>query len=245
MLVNITIPVYNEEKILKENIQVLYTFLNQNLDYPWEVVIADNGSNDQTQKIAKNLVRKLDHLKYLRLKEKGRGRALRKAWQESKAEILSYMDADLAVDLFSFPKLVQVIKQGADIAIGSRFIPNSQVQRSKLRKILSWSYNKLIRFFFKVEFKDGQCGFKAISKKVLENIIPQVKDNHWFFDTEMLVLAEKEGYKIKEIPVKWIEKRNKYRKSKVKIISTILGYLFSILKLKLRLLCLRVGKKER
>lgn len=235
MLINITIPVYNEEKILKQNILVLHKFLKQNIKEDWETVIADNGSNDRTSKIAKSLAKKLDHLKYLHLEQKGRGRVLKKAWQESRADVLSYMDVDLACDLSSFPKLIQAIKEEADIAIGSRFTAQAQVQRSTFREILSAWYNRLIRFFFRVKFKDGQCGFKAINRKVLENIIPNIKDNYWFFDTEMLVLAERAGYKIKEIPVKWVETRNKYRKSKVKIIPTVLGYLFSILRLKLRL----------
>ena len=236
MLINITIPVYNEEKILKQNINILYNFLKQNIKEDWEIVIADNGSTDGTKEIGKSLAKKLDGLKYLCLEQKGRGRALRKTWQESKADILSYMDIDLATDLFYFPKLIEAIKQKADIAIGSRFSPEARVQRSTFRETLSRWYNRLIRFFLRAKFKDSQCGFKAISRKVLKNIVPKVRDNHWFFDTEMLVLAERAGYKIKEIPVRWVETRNRYRKSKVKIIPTVLGYLLSILKLRLRLL---------
>ncbi|MEM0231139.1 MAG: glycosyltransferase family 2 protein [Candidatus Woesearchaeota archaeon] len=246
MKVNITIPVYNEEQTLFLCISKLVTFLENNTRYNYEVIIADNASTDKTSEIARSLCRKHHRVKYVRLKEKGRGRALKKAWRLSKADILCYMDADLATDLSALPQLISAIKAGYDIAVGSRLIKGSKVKRSVLREILSRSYNFILRTFLGVKFKDAQCGFKAINRKVLQQIVPKIQDNNWFFDTELLFIAERMGFKIKEIPVLWVEEgtllrnidannKKQLRKSKVQLIKTIFNYLNSIRRLRKKL----------
>ncbi|MCX6710296.1 MAG: glycosyltransferase family 2 protein [Candidatus Woesearchaeota archaeon] len=234
MKLSVTIPVYNEAQILEECIGKLNAFLKAK-KYDYEIIIADNASTDETKKTAEKLCKKYKKARYIKLKEKGRGRALKKAWNSSNADILCYMDSDLATDLNNLPELYSAIKSGYDIAIGSRLIKGAKVKRTFFREILSRGYNLLLRTILKAHFRDAQCGFKAVSKRTLRDIIPKVKDNEWFFDTEMLVLAEKKGFRIKEIPVSWNEEGRvkkkegkKERKSKVKIFGTILNYLKSI-----------------
>lgn len=235
MKIDIIVPTYNEQLILEKNIKTLRNYLKINFsDIKFNIIIADNGSKDKTINIAKSLSKRFPEIKYFHLEKSGRGNALKYAWKKSKADICAYMDVDLSAGIENFPQLIKAISDGADIAIGSRYLHNSIVERSLFRSFLSRYYNILLKYFLKVNFSDGQCGFKALNNKIVKNIIPKVKDNHWFFDTEMLYLAEKSGYKIKEIPISWVETRNKYRKSKVKIIPTVMGYLWSITKLKFR-----------
>ena len=236
MILN-TLPVYNEESILDASVRALYNFLNKELSEEWLIVIADNASTDKTQNIAKKLKASLPGVEYIRFSKKGRGGALRGTWEKYKdaADIFSYMDIDLASDIKDFPKLVQAVKNGSDIAFGSRFLVSSRVTRSAFRENLSTYYNFFLRWFLKTKFTDGQCGFKAVNRKVIQDIVPLIQDNHWFFDTELLAIAERKGYRLSEIPIRWVETRNKYRKSKVKIIPTVLDYLKKIWRLRKRL----------
>jgi glycosyltransferase involved in cell wall biosynthesis len=203
--VDAVIPVYNEEHVLAQSISILRGFLEQNLPYEWKIVIIDNASTDKTWEIAQALSHEHPNVAAMHLEEKGRGRALRKAWLESTADVVSYMDVDLSTDLGAFPKLIQAIEEGYDIAIGSRVLPGSSVRRSFKREFTSRSYNFLIKAMFFTKFSDAQCGFKALSRKAAQELIPLIQDQKWFFDTEVLILAEKKGYRIKEIPVAWIE----------------------------------------
>ena len=140
---------------------------------------------------------------YLHLPQKGRGRALRTAWMDSTADLVSYMDADLSTDLSHLPELLEALEQGYQLAIGSRLSRGSQVRRSIKREITSRSYNLLIKSMFLTPFPDAQCGFKALTRQAAQAIVPSIKDNNWFFDTELLIIAAKRGYKIKSVPVKW------------------------------------------
>jgi len=249
----IVLPTYNEEGVVKENTLKVFDFCQKNLiDYDWQILIADNGSTDRTPQIAKQLAESLSEersstnyeseqitnkILFFHIPEKGRGRALKKAWSEYQADIYTYMDIDLATDLNYLPLIIKAIdKESYDLAIGSRLKERKKTQRSLSREILSRSYNFLLKILFQPSFKDAQCGFKAISKKVIQEILPKVKNNVWFFDTELLILAEKAGFKIKEIPVEWIEKRIIRRKSTVKVLSTVWEDLKGIIELKLRLL---------
>lgn len=218
----IVLPTYNEEKVVKENTLKVYDFCQKNLkDYDWQILIADNGSIDETPKIAKELSKNYPKILFFHIPERGRGYALKKAWKDYEADIYTYMDIDLATDLNYFPLLIKAIsEENFDLAIGSRLKKESKVERSLKREILSRIYNFLLKIFFQPSFKDAQCGFKAISKKVAQKILPKIKNNNWFFDTELLILAEKVGFKIKEIPVEWIETRKVVRKSTVKVLST-------------------------
>lgn len=229
MKILITIPVLNEEKELEKNIKILADFLAKNLKYDWEIEIADNGSIDKTQEIGEKLAREKGgqtllrqdfggHVKYLRIEERGRGRALKKSWSESDADILSYMDVDLSTNLKSFPPLVDKLINGADVAIGSRLMKGSRIKRQIKREILSRGYNLLIKIFFQSKFSDAQCGFKAIKKQAASALLPKIENNEWFFDTELLLLSERAGYKIAEVPVEWIEDLD----SRVKILKTVI-----------------------
>jgi len=245
MKLSITIPVYNEDEIIEACVKKLNLFLKKK-KYDYEIIIADNASTDKTPEISNRICRKYKKVKYFRLEQKGRGRTLKKVWNSSNADILCYMDADLATGLEALPKLVNAIRNSYDIAVGSRLVKGAIVKRSFSREILSRGYNFMLRKILKIHFKDAQCGFKAINRKILK-ILPKVEDNEWFFDTEILFLAEKAGFKIKEIPVRWIEertikkskkteKKNKksVRKSKVKLLKTILNYLNSVNRLRKR-----------
>jgi glycosyltransferase involved in cell wall biosynthesis len=156
-------------------------------------------------------------VRFLQLEQRGRGRALRYAWMQSKADIVCYMDVDLSTDLAYLPPLVRAIHEGGyDVATGSRLLRESRVRRSVKREIISRLYNLFVKVVLSTRVSDLQCGFKAVSRKVVEHIVPQIEDQSWFFDTELLVLAEKQGYRIKDIPVVWIEDDD----SRVKIVRT-------------------------
>ena len=216
--VDVVIPVLNEEKKLSQTIMILTEFLRGNLpNNPWRILIADNGSTDNTRSISEMLCQRYTGVTYLHLPQKGRGRALRTAWLQSDADIVCYMDVDLSTALNEFPKLVGAIEEGFDIAIGSRLKTGAVVTRSFRRENISRLYNLLIKVLFFVPFSDAQCGFKAASKKASQVIVPLVKNNNWFFDTELLIIGFKRGFKIKEIPVRWTEDPD----SRVKILSTV------------------------
>ena len=201
--VDIVIPVYNEEKALPRSILILTEYLKENLKNPWQVIIADNASTDSTSSVSEMLCERYSGVTYLHLPQKGRGRALRAAWTDSSADIVSYMDADLSTDLSHLPELLNALDQGYHLAIGSRLSRGSQVRRSIKREVTSRSYNLLIKSMFLTPFPDAQCGFKALTRQTAQAIIPSIKDNNWFFDTELLIIAAKRGYRIKSVPVKW------------------------------------------
>lgn len=215
--VDIVIPVLNEEKGLPQSMMILSQFLHDNLSRnPWRIVIADNGSTDNTSSVSEMLAQKYPGISYVYIPQRGRGRALRTAWLESDADIVSYMDVDLSTDLNSFPRLIQAIEEGYDIAIGSRLSARAKVRRSLKREVISRSYNMMIKSLFFVSFSDAQCGFKAVSRNAAQALVPLVKNNNWFFDTELLIIAAKRGFRIREIPVDWVEDPD----SRVKVLRT-------------------------
>lgn len=220
--VEIAIPVHNEEKELEKNIEKLYNYSRENLkNYNWHITIADNASSDNTPIIGATLAKKHPEISLLRLEQKGRGRAVKRAWSQSGADYYAYMDLDLSTDLVHLPKLLQALRQGYDIAIGSRLAKGAQVEgRTLLREITSRTLNFVfIQSIFNTHFTDAQCGFKAVTKGVVEKLIPHVFDNGWFFDGELLIIAEKSGYKIYEEPVHWVDNPG----STVRLISTVSG----------------------
>ena len=230
MTVDIVIPVYNEEATLERSVVTLREFLHHNLDMIWTITIADNASIDGTWDIAQNLAQQYSDVNCFHLDLKGRGRALRQAWLGSEADIVAYMDVDLATDLNDFPPLVRAIEAGADVAIGSRLARGAHVKRSFKRELLSRSYNLMIRAMFRVPFHDAQCGFKAVSREAARALIPQIKDQAWFFDTELLLLAARQGYSIREIPVTWTEAEG----TTVHIKSTVIEDIKGLLRLRFR-----------
>ncbi len=228
--VEIAIPVYNEEKELTKNITTLYDFCSKNLrKYDWHITIADNASKDNTPVIASALSNKNPKILYFRLEQKGRGRAVKRVWSQSKCDYCIYMDLDLSTDLIHLPNILKKLEEEYDIAIGSRLARGARViGRTFLRELISRILNFFfIQFFFHTHFTDAQCGFKGVTRRVVENLIPKVKDNDWFFDGELLIIAEKSGYKIYEEPVHWVDNPG----STVRLISTIWGDLMSIKRL--------------
>ncbi len=210
-LVNVVIPVYNEERVLEPAIRELISFLSARLAFRFEVVIAENGSTDRTFEVANRLTAEFPFLQVIHLEEKGRGMALKRAWSRSKADVLSYMDVDLSSDLETFPALVEPLASGhKDIATGSRLLRPELTSRRLKREFISRSYNFLIKAMFRTTFSDAQCGFKAITRSAAQVLLPQIEDTGWFFDTELLILAEKQGYRIFDLPIQWIERRESH-----------------------------------
>ena len=201
--VDITIPVYNEEEVLPRTIASLTEFLSANLPNPWQVTIADNASTDRTRTVSKALCERDPGVSYLNVPQKGRGRALKIAWANSRADIVSYMDADLSTDLKHFPQLIQSLESGNHIAVGSRLSMESQVTRGFKREFISRIYNFRINAMFFTGLPDAQCGLKALTKATADAIIPHIENDNWLFDTELLVIGAKRGFKIASVPVKW------------------------------------------
>jgi len=226
--VDIIIPVYNEEQDLPRSILTLTGFLRENLQNPWRIIIADNASTDNTRVVSEMLCQKHPGVHYFYLPQKGRGRALRAAWLDSTADIVSYMDVDLSTDLRHFPRLIEALGSGYHIAIGSRLSKGSQVTRSLKREVISRIYNLMIRALFFTSFDDAQCGFKALTRQTAQAVVPTIKNNNWFFDTELLIIAAKRGYRIKSVPVKWDDDPN----TTVKVLSTATEDLKGLLRLR-------------
>ena len=229
--VDVVIPVLNEERALPVCVDALLRFLGESSPYPYRVVVADNGSTDRTPEIAQSLSQQHpQNVAWSRLEIRGRGRALRKAWLESDADILTYMDVDLSTDLASFPPLVRAIgEEGFDLAVGSRLMKGASVSKRTLkREITSRSYNLIIKGTFFTRFSDAQCGFKAISRAAAQALVPRVLDQGWFFDSELLILAEKGGYRIKDVPVRWVDDPD----TRVRVVKTAIDDLKGLYRLR-------------
>lgn len=211
---DIVVPVYNEEVELGSSIMILVEQLKvlENLPEPIsaQVVIADNASSDRTWSLACSLTETFPgYVRAVRIPEKGRGRALKVAWLSSQARALAYTDVDLSTDIMQIPDLIRPILNGtADISFGSRLMPQSNVRRCPKREFISRSYNRMLQTYLGVSFHDAQCGFKAISNEAARALLPLVKDNEWFFDTELLVLGERMNIAMNEFPVRWEEDPN-------------------------------------
>lgn len=227
--VEIVIPIFNEEDELEESIVKLHRYLEKDLaNFSWKITIADNASTDSSLDIAKKLSRRFSHIGFIHLDEKGRGRAVKQAWRQSKADRLVYMDVDLSTDLKSLPNLLDSLGKDYDIAIGSRLSSKSKVVgRPVKREILSRGYNILIKVFFGTNFSDAQCGFKAVNKNIAKSLLPKILDNAWFFDSELLIVGEKMGYRIHEEPVLWIDNPG----STVRVLRTVTGDIKGLLRL--------------
>lgn len=201
--IDIVLPVYNEEAALEAGVLGTLAYTAEHLPWPATVTIADNASTDDTEAIGRRLA-ELPRVRYVRLPEKGRGRALKLAWATSEADIAGYMDIDLSTGLSALPALLAPLVSGhAEVAIGSRLLPQSRVVRGLKREVLSRGYNTLIRASFWPSFHDAQCGFKAARREALDVLLPEIADNEWFFDTELLLLAERRGMRVFEVPVDW------------------------------------------
>ena len=206
LALEIVVPVYNEEAVLESSITRLAEYLTHEMPSTWRITIADNASTDRTPVIAARLSEHMPNVEYRRLEVKGRGFALRDAWSASEAKVLAYLDVDLSTDLAALPPLVAPLLSGhSDISIGTRLGQSARVSRGPKREFISRSYNFLLRRTMQVRFSDAQCGFKAIRADVAARLLPHIEDNGWFFDTELLIIAERSGLRIHEIPVDWVD----------------------------------------
>ena len=220
LALEVVVPVYNEQAALETSVRTLHAYLTAAFEVPWVITIADNASSDSTLEIATLLTYDLNHVGVLHLDEKGRGRALKRAWLASTARVVAYVDVDLSTDLRGLPPLIAPLLSGhSDIAIGSRLASSSRVTRGGKREFISRSYNLLLRRAMGARFSDAQCGFKAIRSDVAAQLLPLVEDTGWFFDTELLILAERSGMRIHEVPVDWVDDPD----SRVDIVSTAMA----------------------
>ena len=227
--IDIVIPVLNEERTLAKTVGTLREYLPNAIPNPWRIVVADNGSEDRTQEIARGLSEEHPDVAWTRLEQRGRGRALRQAWLESDADMVSYMDVDLSTDLNAVAPMVKALEDGYDLAVGSRLAKGARVYRRTLkREVISRSYNMLIKAMFFSRFSDAQCGFKGLTRKAALALVPHMKDTGWFFDTELLLLAEKRGFRIKDIPVTWTDDPD----TRVKVVSTAWGDIKGLMRLR-------------
>jgi putative flippase GtrA len=215
--VDIVIPVLNEERALPGCVSTLAGFLDERFPLPWRITIMDNGSTDATWPVATALADEYDRVHAQRLDIRGRGAALRAAWHDSPADIVAYMDVDLSTDLDAlFPLVASVASGHSEIAIGTRLAPSSRTRRSMRRELVSRGYNALLRYGFGAGFSDAQCGFKAARTEVVRPLMDKIEDDAWFFDTELLLLAEHNGLRVHEVPVDWIEDVD----SRVRVVKT-------------------------
>ncbi|MCW2649928.1 MAG: hypothetical protein QOE41_2328 [Mycobacterium sp.] len=205
-VLDVVVPVYNEQTALAPSVRRLHRYLREHFPYSTRITIADNASVDDTPRIAAELADELDDVRVVRLEQKGRGRALHFVWSRSDAPVLAYMDVDLSTDLAALAPLTAPLISGhSDVAIGSRLSRGSRVVRGAKREVISRCYNLILKSTLAAGFSDAQCGFKAIRADVARELLPHVIDAGWFFDTELLVLAERAGLRIHEVPVDWID----------------------------------------
>jgi glycosyltransferase involved in cell wall biosynthesis len=226
--VEITIPVYNEERALEASVRRLHDFLAADFPYSFRIVVADNASEDSTPYIGERLAAEIDAVRYVRLDRRGRGRALRRVWAESDADVLAYMDVDLSTGLEAILPLVAPLISGhSDLAIGTRLAHGSRVIRGPKRELISRAYNRLLHMTLRSRFSDAQCGFKAGRAATIQALLPRIEDEAWFFDTELLVAAERSGLRIHEVSVDWVDDPD----SSVAIVRTALDDLLGVLRL--------------
>lgn len=227
-VLDVVVPVYNEEAALADSVYRLHRHLRDQFPFPARITIADNASIDDTPRIAEALAAELDDVRVVRLEEKGRGRALRAVWSTSDAQVLAYMDVDLSTDLAALAPLVAPLISGhSDLAIGTRLGRGARVVRGPKREFISRCYNLILKSTLSARFSDAQCGFKAIRADVAQRLLPHIADTGWFFDTELLLLAERTGLRIHEVPVDWVDDPD----SRVDIVSTATADLKGIARL--------------
>jgi len=219
-VLDVAVPVHNEARGIEQSVRRLHAYLSNGFLFTWRITIVDNASTDGTAHLAYRVAADLASVRVLRLERKGRGHALRSAWTASDATVVAYMDVDLSTDLDALLPLVAPLVSGhSDVAIGSRLAPGSSVARRPKREFISRSYNLILQTALATRVRDAQCGFKAVRADVVRRLLPAVEDEGWFFDTELLLLAERNGLRIHEVPVDWIDDPD----SRVHVVSTAMG----------------------
>jgi putative flippase GtrA len=205
-LIEVVVPVHNEQRVLEASVRRLHRYLTASFPFAYRVTIADNASTDATWLLAKRLAEQLPGVRAVHVAAKGRGRALRQVWAASDADVVAYMDVDLSTDLAALLPLVAPLLSGhSDLAIGTRLANGAAVVRGPRRELISRCYNLLLRTALRARFSDAQCGFKAGRTEVVQALLPAVEDQAWFFDTELLLAAQRRGLRIHEVPVDWVE----------------------------------------
>ncbi len=228
-MVDVVIPVYNEERDLGPSVRRLHEYLSGEFRFSSVITIADNASRDGTLAVAQRLAGELPGVRVVHLDAKGRGRALRAAWLKSDAAVVAYMDVDLSTDLRALLPLVAPIISGhSDVAIGSRLARGARVKRGPKREIISRGYMLVLRLALGASFTDAQCGFKAVRASVARDLVPRIEDQTWFFDTELLVLAQRAGLRVHEVPVDWTDDPD----SRVDIVHTALDDLRGVMRMR-------------
>jgi putative flippase GtrA len=226
--IDIVVPVFNEESDLAASVHRLDAYLTAHVPFCSTITIADNASTDGTWQVATALASGITRVRAVHLDAKGRGRALQHAWSASAARVVAYMDVDLSTDLNALLPLVAPLLSGhSDVAIGSRLARTSRVVRGRRRELISRGYNLILRSALRTRFSDAQCGFKALTSEAAQALLPHVRDTAWFFDTELLVLAERSGLRIAEVPVDWVDDPD----SRVDIVPTALADLRGVARL--------------
>lgn len=227
--VEVVVPVYNEEHVLEASVRRLHAYLGNGFPYTATITVVDNASSDATFDVAHSLAQELDGVQVMRLRAKGRGRALRSAWIGSDARVVAYMDVDLSTDLSALEPLVEPLLDGrSDLSVGSRLAAGSKVERSLLREVISRGYNVLVRTLLRSRVSDAQCGFKAGRREAVQALLPIVQDENWFFDTELIHAAERSDMRIHEVPVDWTEDSD----SRVHLVATAIEDLRGIARLR-------------
>jgi glycosyltransferase involved in cell wall biosynthesis len=229
VVVDIVVPVYNEAHVLAASVERLHDFLSANLPSDFRLTLVDNASTDGTWAVITDLRDRLPSTAGMHLHRKGRGLALKTAWGRSDARVLAYMDVDLSTDLGAvLPLLAPLISGHSDLAIGSRLAHGARVVRGRKRDLISRSYNRLLRMTLRARFTDAQCGFKAITAEAAHLLLPLVADDGWFFDTELLILAERADLRVYEVPVDWVDDPD----TRVDIVDTAVKDIQGILRLR-------------
>jgi glycosyltransferase involved in cell wall biosynthesis len=206
MNVEVVVPAHNEEQVLEASIRRLHSHLTREFPFSARITVADSASTDSTLEIAQRLAAELPGVRVIHLDEKGRGRALRAVWSSSRADVLAYMDVDLSTDLNALlPLVAPLLSAHSDLAVGSRLMHGARVERSLKREVISRAYNFLLRLALGSRVSDAQCGFKAGRREAIQALLPAVENEHWFFDSELLHLAEQGRLRIHEVPVDWTE----------------------------------------
>jgi glycosyltransferase involved in cell wall biosynthesis len=227
--IEVVVPVYNEAHVVEANVRGLHAYLRNCLPYTSTITVVDNASTDGTFDIAHSLSYELEGMNVMRLRDKGRGRALRSAWIGSDARVVAYMDVDLSTDLTALEPLIEPLLDGSsDLGVGSRLAPGAVVARSRRRELISRAYNLLVRRLLRSRVSDAQCGFKAARRETIQALLPLVEDESWFFDTELIHVAERLQMRIHEVPVEWTEDSD----SRVRLIATAIEDLRGIARLR-------------
>lgn len=232
----IAIPALNEERVLAASVGSLSDFVVQALpSCDVRILVADNGSTDRTAEIGMELAKSRQNVSYKQISRRGKGLAIRDAWSGHEADVFAFMDADMSTDLGDLPALIGAVIGGADIAVGSRFHPGSVVDRGLGRSLVSRCYSMWVRIIFSTKVSDIPCGFKAASRRIVRDVVPQVEDNAWFFDSEFVIRAERLGAVIEEVPVRWRDTGVNGRRSRVNVPKLAADYIRSTLRLRKQL----------